>query len=205
MAKFGTFLLPFVAVPTLKLLVACALLPAYAVAADPAPGQVEFFEKKVRPVLAGRCYACHSAETKPAGGLRVDDRNGLLTGGDSGPAIIPGEPEKSLLLQRIRHANSKPRMPKEGALLTDAEVADLTAWIQAGVAWPAEKMPASIGQSKAFYERLKARHWAYQPLIHPEVPKVSNTSWVRGDIDRFILSKLEEKNLAPVADADRTT
>src|SRR4051794_9709339 len=83
-----------------------------------APGQnteqVEFFENKVRPILVGNCYPCHSADTKPAGGLRVDDRNGLLRGGDTGPAVVPGDPGKSLLMARVRHTNPKRRMPKEG-------------------------------------------------------------------------------------------
>jgi hypothetical protein len=73
-----------------------AAAPAATAAGDPA--RVEFFEKKVRPILAGHCYGCHSADTKPAGGLRVDDRNGLLTGGNTGPAVVPGEPGKSLLV-----------------------------------------------------------------------------------------------------------
>src|SRR5208282_1837714 len=74
--------------------------------------RIDFFEKKVRPILVSHCYTCHSADTKPAGGLRVDGRRGLLTGGDSGPAVIPEEPEKSLLLQRVQHQDPKRRMPK---------------------------------------------------------------------------------------------
>ena len=109
-----------------------------------------FFEKKIRPLLADRCYNCHSADTKAEGGLRVDDRNGLLTGGDSGPAIVPGNLETSLLLQRVQHENPKRRMPREGDLLTDTELADLKAWIAGGAAWPAERIPASIGRTRAW-------------------------------------------------------
>src|SRR3954471_14422952 len=87
---------------------------------------VEFFEKKIRPILASHCYSCHSAETKPSGELRVDDRNGLLTGGRTGPALVPGHPEKSLLLQRIVAADGKKQMPKEGDLLTQEEIDDVT-------------------------------------------------------------------------------
>ena len=123
----------FVALPFLAAIPGAILL-----AAAQTPEQVTFFEKKVRPVLVNRCYGCHSAETKPAGDLRVDDRNGLLRGGNSGPAVVPGDPAKSLLLQRIQHTDPKKRMPKEGALLTDAETADLTAWIKDGLAWPQE-------------------------------------------------------------------
>ncbi len=182
---------------------ASALLTASA--AEQSPAQVEFFEKKIRPILASHCYNCHSADTKPAGGLRVDDRNGLLTGGDSGPGVVPGAPEKSLILQRIRHTDPKRRMPKEGALLTEAEIADLSTWIADGAAWPREKIPASLGRARPSYEKLKANHWSLQPLTEPKVPAVAKAAWPTSDIDRFILAKLEEKKLTPVADADRTT
>src|ERR1700683_424286 len=117
-----------------SLFLAAALGPEIATAeTKPSTERIDFFEKKVRPILVSHCYTCHSADTKPAGGLRVDDRRGLLTGGDSGPAVAPGEPEKSLLLQRVRHPDPKRRMPKEGALLTETEIADLTTWITDGV------------------------------------------------------------------------
>ena len=177
--------------------------------AAPTPDQeaarVDFFEKKIRPLLSDHCYACHSAETKPAGGLRVDDRNGLLGGGDTGPAVVPGHPEKSLILERIHHSDPKKRMPKEGDLLTEAEVADLTTWIQDGVAWPRERIPASLGKNRADYEDLKAHHWAWQPRKNPAVPAVNNDRWPAGNIDRFVLAGLEAKKLAPVADADPAT
>jgi cytochrome c553 len=181
------------------------LIAGAALAGEADSPQVAFFEKKVRPILVSHCYNCHSADTKPAGGLRVDDRNGLLTGGNSGPAIIPGEPEKSLILERIRHKDPKKRMPKEGGELTEAEIADLSLWIRDGVAWPAEKLPDSFGKSAAAYEKLRARHWAWQPVTETKPPVVTNSKWPRSDMDRFILAKLEEKKLSPVADADRLT
>jgi hypothetical protein len=174
-------------------------------AAESSPEQIAMFEKKIRPILVNHCYNCHSANTKPAGGLRVDDRNGLLTGGDSGPAVVSGHPEDSLLLKRVLHDNPKRRMPKEGSPLTKAEVDDLAAWIKDGVAWPAEQIPASFGRPKPSYEGLKARHWAFQPIADPKLPVVSKASWPREDLDRFILAKLEAKKLSPVADADRVT
>lgn len=168
-------------------------------------GQLEFFEKKVRPVLVNRCYACHSAETKPAGGLRVDDRNGLLTGGNNGPAVIPGDPEGGLLIERILHSDLKLRMPKEGALVTPQELADIKQWISDGVAWPSEKLPASPAHLEPMYEKLRAKHWSLQSIKEPALPVVKNGSWPKSDIDRFVLAKLEEKKLTPVADADRIT
>lgn len=165
---------------------------------------VEFFEKKIRPILSDHCYQCHSADTKAAGGLRVDDRNGLLIGGDGGPAVVSRDPEKSLLLSRVQHG-AKKQMPKEGDLLTESEIADLTQWIREGVAWPREKVPAYIGRKREDFEDLKKRHWAWQPLTEPGVPQVTNTAWPHSDVDRFILAGLEARQLAPVGDADRRT
>ncbi|HSI63059.1 MAG TPA: PSD1 and planctomycete cytochrome C domain-containing protein, partial [Candidatus Saccharimonadia bacterium] len=167
--------------------------------------KLEFFEKKVRPILVSHCYACHSAETKPAGGLRVDDRNGLLMGGNAGPAIVSGDPSKSLLLERILHTDPKRRMPKEGELLTESEVEVLKTWITEGAVWPHESMPANLGRLTKQAEDLKATHWAWRPLNEPKVPAVKDNAWPRSNIDRFILASLEEKNLRPVSEADRTT
>ena len=185
--------------PRLAALIAC-VLPALATAADPADAKVAFFEKKIRPLLAGHCYACHSADTKPAGQLRVDDRNGLLAGGNGGPAVVPGKPAESLLLKRV--AGGKRQMPLEGDHLSAEEVADLTAWIADGAAWPAVKVPA-LGKPKPKYEALKRDHWAWQPPGAPAVPAVRDATWPRDDVDRFVLAKLEARGLAPVGDADR--
>ncbi|MDB5310742.1 MAG: Planctomycete cytochrome [Gemmataceae bacterium] len=184
-----------------------ALAPQLAAAEPPAPdpAKVEFFEKKVRPVLVSHCYTCHSADTKPAGGLRVDDRNGLLQGGNTGPAVVPGQPEKSLLFKRATQADAKKRMPLEGQHLTDEQVAVLTQWIKDGAAWPALRVPASLGRARPEYEKLKKDHWAWQRLTDPKPPVVRDASWARDDIDRFLLAKLDAKGLKPVADADRVT
>jgi len=165
--------------------------------------QVVFFEKKVRPILAENCYACHSAETKPSGGLRVDDRNGLLAGGATGPAIIPGDPAKSLLLLRVTHKDPKRRMPQEGRPLAKEQVADLTAWIKSGAAWPTLRVPVSLGKPKPEYEKIKKEHWALLPLNNPKVPAVRDTAWPKDPIDRFILARLEAERLEPVGDANK--
>jgi len=185
--------------------VALLRVAAYAEDASPDDARIEFFEKKIRPILSNHCYQCHSADTKPSGGLRVDDRNGLLLGGDSGAAVTAGDAEHSLLTERVLMTNPKRKMPKEGEVLTEAEVADLKQWIADGVAWPREKIPAYIGRHREDYEDLKKRHWAWQPLTQPAVPAVTDAWWPRGDVDRFILAGLEVKNLAPVADADAAT
>ncbi len=172
---------------------------------DPDAGKLEFFEKRVRPVLANHCYNCHSADTKPAGGLRVDDRVGLLTGGNTGPAIVPGDPENSLLIKRLRHDDPKKRMPPEGDPVADPEVADLTTWIADGAVWPREKIPAAIGRTRADYQQLKSNHWSLQPLVHATVPVVARKPWPDGNIDHFVLAKLESHKLSPTDDADRIT
>ena len=195
---------------TLVLLILASAAAAETPKADPKlnspdPAKVEFFEKKVRPILVDHCYHCHSADTKPAGGLRVDDRNGLITGGLNGPAVVPGSPEKSLLLKRSTQKDDKKRMPLEGKHLNEEQIEILTTWIKDGAAWPALRIPSNLGKPKAEYEQLKKEHWAWQPLSEPRVPEVKDSTWARSDADRFLLAKLNEKGLKPVGDADRVT
>jgi hypothetical protein len=163
---------------------------------------VEFFERKIRPLLAGNCYTCHSASTNAKGGLRTDDRNGLLQGGDSGPAVVPGKPEESLLLQAVRHQGDAPKMPPKKRL-TEPEIADLERWIAAGAAWPEVGGAAPSRRPNARYEALKKEHWAWRPLKSAGPPRVHDTSWPVDDIDRFILAALEARGLSPTGDADR--
>ncbi len=111
--------------------------PVVRAAAAPSPDDpaaIQFFEKKIRPLLVDNCYTCHSANTNAKGNLRVDDRNGLLSGGDKGAAIVPGEPDKSLLLKAVNQAGELKMPPKKH--LTDEQIADLTTWIKTGAAWP---------------------------------------------------------------------
>lgn len=166
--------------------------------------RLEFFEKKVRPLLASNCYNCHSANTNSQGGLRVDDRNGLVFGGNRGPAVIPGQPEKSLLIQAVRHTHPQVKMPPKKHL-SEEQIADLARWIKDGAGWPKPMVPASIGRHNAAYEKLRKQHWAWQPLRQIKLPHVAGSSWPRGDVDRFILAGLDAKNLKPVADADPST
>ncbi|HEY1065669.1 MAG TPA: c-type cytochrome domain-containing protein [Pirellulales bacterium] len=151
--------------------------------------KVEFFEKKIRPLLASACYDCHSANTKPAGGLRVDDRNGLLSGGERGAAIAPGKPEASLLLKAVTHTAEKLKMPPDNKL-SDEQVADLTKWIADGAAWPGGEEFVPGEESPEHYEKLKKEHWAWQPRTAPTPPAVADESQVRDDVDRFVLAKL---------------
>ena len=172
------------------------------------PEQLAYFEKYVRPIFVNRCYNCHSEAFKEAGGLRVDVGISIFAGGDSGPVIIPGHPERSILIKRVKNPDPKKRMPQESAEpLPGEEIATLETWIRNGAAWPdeTEKLPQTPARLLASYQKLKTRHWSWQPLTDPPVPAVANASWPVTDIDRFILAKLEEKGLAPVKDADAVT
>jgi cytochrome c553 len=166
--------------------------------------RVEFFEKKVRPILVTNCYTCHSADTNAKGGLRVDDRNGLINGGGRGPAVVPGAPDRSLLVQAIRRTHKVLKMPPEKPLEA-GQIAILSQWIKDGAAWPKVAVPVSITRPSAKYARLRKEHWAWQLFRATKVPSVKDASWPRADSDRYILATLEEKGLKPVADADRLT
>ena len=124
-----------------------ALLAPSLFAAEPTPQQLEFFEQKIGPIFVNHCYGCHSAETKVAARLRVDDYNGILRGGQSGPAVVPGDPESSLLIARVSHTDAKRRMPKDGEALSSTEIANLVTWVRDGAAWPRGKSRGYSGKS----------------------------------------------------------
>lgn len=160
----------------------------------------EFFENRVRPLLAQQCFTCHTASMMA--GLRLDSRAGILKGGRSGPAIVPGDPEKSLLISKVRSSDGDVRMPKGGTTLTGAEIADLARWIRDGAYWPVDDAPRV---SKNFINAGRRNFWSFQPLKLPEPPKVKDAAWPLNDIDRFVLARLEKGGLRPVAVADRRT
>jgi mono/diheme cytochrome c family protein len=174
-------------------------------AADaPASKAVDFFEKSVRPVLANNCFECHGPRKHKAG-LRLDSREGMLAGGESGPAIVPGHPEKSLLVKAI-HYRDETKMPPKGQLRT-VDIAALTKWIQQGAPWPQAKVEARIApKTSSFKITAKDRaFWSFQPVADPRVPRVSDSAWPRSTIDRFVLAGLEANRLRPVGFADRRT
>jgi hypothetical protein len=181
-----------------------------AVTAAPAsdPDPTAFFESRIRPLLVEKCYSCHSAQAKKLkGGLYLDGRDSLVKGGDSGPAIVPGNPDQSRLIDAVRYGNPDLQMPPK-TRLTDAQVADLTQWVKAGAAWPAEKKgqtPSGPARPVFDLQKRKAEHWAWQPIRRQTPPAVTNAQWPRGPIDGFILAKLEAAGLSPAPDADRRT
>ncbi len=156
---------------------------------------VEAFEKEIRPLLIENCIKCHGAEKQKAG-LRVDSRKALVEGGESGPALVPGHPDKSLLISAIRQAGEL-RMPPDRKLRDD-QIAALERWVAAGAPWPAD---LAAGQN----DDARRRHWAFQPVGAPTPPTVRRPDWCRTPIDAFILSRLEAAGLEPSPPADRRT
>ena len=188
----------------LGLLVACSLWAPSARAQSPGAEAAEFFEMRVRPVLARNCFACHTASRM--GGLEMTSRESLLKGGNSGPAIEPGKPAESLLLQVVRHTHERLRMPPEGRLKA-AEIDALAAWIEDGALWPESlASTASAKQSDGFEITPEQRNfWAFQPVRDTPWPEVRDKKWPRAPIDRFILAKLESEGLEPAPFADKST
>ena len=159
---------------------------------------MKFFENEVRPILVKRCYDCHS-QTKQKGGLRVDNIGYLKAGGDTGPALVPGHPEKSALVEAIHYANADFQMPPKNKL-PDAEIAILEKWIKLGATWPEDSTTKVVMTEGGFTEEQR-NYWFFKPVAKVSPPKVKSP-WVRNDIDRFIMAKQTEMKLDPAAAAD---
>jgi len=175
---------------------------------EPAAAEVEFFEKKIRPVLAEHCYSCHSNSAKKLKGeLRLDSREGMLAGGVSGPVLVPGNVEGSLLVTAVRYEDLEFAMPPKEKLLDEA-VRDLERWVAMGAPWPSAKGAASEGQGSLGREiDLEAgrKFWSFQPPVRSEPPATKDSEWAWTDVDRFLLAAMEQRGIEPVADADRRT
>lgn len=165
------------------------------------PADTAFFESKIRPVLVAHCYRCHSVSSgKAEGGLTLDSRKGVRTGGDRGPAIVPGDPAASLLLTAIAHTDPDLQMPPKKERLPASVIQDIKTWIETGAADPrtddpvATKPPVTLEAGRQF--------WSYQkPVDHP-LPAVQRTDWAKRPLDHFILAGLESHNLTPTPDAE---
>ena len=187
------------------LAVAATAVPFTAGAAAPSDlAQLDFFEKKIRPVLAEQCYECHSAGAKKLkGGLMVDTADGLLKGGDSGPAIVPGKPEKSLLLETMSHETKDEDlfMPPKKERLSDEVLEDFRKWVKMGAPDPRD---GKVTRKNAWDENTAKNHWAFQKVANPPLPKPADAKgFIQNPIDSFVLAKLAEKKLTPSAKADR--
>jgi len=204
-----------VAVSAVAMLLAWIALPSSAAEQAKAPSgeaSAEFFEKQVRPLLAESCYSCHSAGAKEIkGGLRLDSRERILAGGDSGPAIVPGEPKKSRLVDAVGYQDPDLQMPPKGKLPAE-KVAVLTRWVELGAPWPETAATAGANGGDATSPKKKfdlaerrASHWAWQPIRVVPPPVVKQAAWPNDPIDRFLLVRWEAAGLDPPAAADRRT
>ncbi len=181
-----------------------ATLCAPALGADaPSQAGTEFFENKIRPILVDNCYKCHSSKAeKLKGNLSVEFRESLLKGGENGPAIVPGDPDKSLLIKAVRYTDADLQMPPHDKKLPDDQIASLEAWVKMGA-----PDPRSAGQGMAAqnWGKNRRQHWAFQPIKKVAVPDLDQTNWIADPIDAFILAKLQENSLKPNPPADKRT
>jgi hypothetical protein len=203
-------MIPRASLPILLAILSSSAVPparaADAPASNPAAA-IAFFESKIRPVLVEHCYKCHSvAAGKSKGNLLLDAREPIRAGGDRGPAVVPGDPEASILLDAIAHAEPDLEMPPDKPRLGDAIIADFTTWIKMGAPDPRE---ASASRSRIARPPVDIesgrKFWAYQKPVAHEPPATRDPAWARRDLDPFILAKLESMGLAPAPDAEPAT
>ncbi|MBY0525533.1 MAG: DUF1553 domain-containing protein [Gemmataceae bacterium] len=181
------------------MLLAMFFLPRTSTAAELPREQVEFFEKKVRPILVDHCHSCHSqAGNKKKGGLTLDTLAGFLKGGDTGAALVPGQPDKSLVIKAVRHTDDELKMPPKNKL-TDEQVGTLTQWVKLGAPWPGAS--GNVRQPGKITDEDR-QWWAFQPVRVPAVPDVGN-GWAVNPIDRFLFQKLTAEGLKPSPPAER--
>ncbi len=164
---------------------------------------LEFFERQVRPLLVDRCYECHSAEAESAEGeFRLDSRSGILTGGETGPAVVPGKPAESLLIKAIGYADPLLQMPPDEKL-SAREIAILERWVSMGLPDPRQEGAPTDKQSAETDQIVSSDWWSFQPVRYPAVPTVKGVSWTKTETDRFVLSKLEANGMSPAPVADK--
>jgi len=196
----------FAAITNALCLVAVSIYPLQLRAADsdPSATEIEHFEKKIRPLLHTHCYSCHSSNAKVVqGGLRLDGRDYLLTGGDSGPAVLPGKPLESLLIQSIQYSGDGYDMPPDGKI-PDSDIELLVDWVRRGAAFPAGEIAEEKKQSTINWEEGR-QFWSFQPLARPPLPTLAGDAQLEGRIDAFISKKLEDFGLSSSPLADRAT
>jgi mono/diheme cytochrome c family protein len=187
----------------LPAMLAALWLPLIRGLAEVPPEGADFFAKNIQPLFKEHCYKCHShAADKIKGGLVLDSLDGALTGGDTGPALVPGDPAKSLLITAVGYRDEDLQMPPKGKKLNDDQIALLTEWVKMGAPW---SKPAN-GQKMAVRARGKItdedrQWWAFQPLANPDAPKVEDGGWSVNEIDRFVFQKLTAAGLTPAPPA----
>src|SRR6516164_2296127 len=179
----------------LAILLMLMCLPTPLLAGGSNPRGIEFFESKIRPVLSKHCYECHSAQAKKLrADLLLDTKAGMLKGGDSGPVLVPGKAKESLIIKALEH-DGPTKMPSQSTKLSKEIIADFVKWIDMGAPDPREGK--AVAKKRSIDIEKGRQYWAFQPLASIALPQVKNGAWPRTPVDRFILAKLEEKNLSP--------
>jgi mono/diheme cytochrome c family protein len=184
------------------LLILSTLQPLHAQTLNANAASQDFFENKIRPIFANNCYSCHT--NSQLGGLRLDSLEAMLKGGKRGPALVPGDAEKTLFLKAVSQTDPNLKMPPSGKL-KDTEIADLTAWVKAGATWPKTLAPVTSKDANGKYQIAEAsrKFWSIQPLKQVQPPAVKDPKWAKTEIDRFVLARLEKENLKPVRPANK--
>ncbi len=160
---------------------------------------IQFFETEIRPILANHCFKCHGSEQQKAG-LRLDTRSGLLTGGQSGPAVVPGKTEESLLIEAVHHDPFGIQMPPAGKL-PQKHITALTHWVKMGAPWPNSEVEPRPAAGPKITEHDQA-FWSFQPVVRPAVPNLQQDNWSQTAIDSFVLGRLRRVGLEPASQAD---
>ncbi|WP_437191512.1 DUF1553 domain-containing protein [Planctomicrobium sp. SH527] len=199
------FLTPFVGVSLgLSSVVSPAALPGVASAAEVSDEDLKFFENKIRPILIERCADCHGADSQESG-LRMDTYSAMLSGGTSGPAVVPGKIDESLMIAAIEFKDTSLQMPPDGKMPT-AEIELLKEWVKRGAPHPEKNSSPGVQPRRSAIDLDEAKkYWAFQPIAKPPVPAVENKDWSRNPIDAFQFSLLKQQGLTPVAPADKQT
>jgi hypothetical protein len=189
------------------LAIAAALCAATSQADEIAAKDAEFFEQQIRPLLVNHCLECHG-DRKQEAKLRLDSREALLAGGESGPALVPGDPDKSLLIEALHYKGDSVQMPPKGKL--DGEkIEKLTRWVKSGAVWPVVSKtamradPATDEKGKFKIRPQDREFWSFRPVSKPAVPEVPSAAFARDAIDSFILQKLNEQKTSPAVPADK--
>ena len=180
-----------------SLLALVAAISFAPVAASAEPGGAKYFEQHVRPLLASKCIKCHGPG-KQEGGLRLDSLQAMLDGGDSGPALVPGETAASLIVEAVRYESFE--MPPAGQLPED-QIAPLVNWIAAGAPWP--EHGEAVRETSGALTDADRQWWAFQPLTRPDVPQVPGDHWSRTEIDHFVYRRLADEGMTPAPQASR--
>src|SRR5262245_13287837 len=179
---------------------------SWGAAAKLTPQEIDFFENRIRPIFAENAYKGHSqASEKIKGGLLLDSREGVLKGGNTGPVIAPGNPDKSLLIQAVRYKDKDLQMPPNDRKLSDEQIADLEKWVKMGA--PDPRVTGSDSKHTYALDMDKGKkHWSYQPVKKPAIPSPNDSAhWIKTPVDNFILAAMQPKGLSPSSAADKVT